>query len=109
MPDNLLDLTLLLQIIECLARQTSIDLQPIDQGGYGDEPIGLHVLVEFLGGGFVEYDGMVGFILDCTRGERCQLRMRRSRGLDCRWQDSSISSFPGVAVGRDEGNDTFSF
>ena len=67
MPHNLLDLSLLLQIIQRLARQTAIDLETIDERGDGDEAVGLDVFVEFVGGGFVEDDGVVGFVLDCRK------------------------------------------
>lgn len=65
MPHDLLDLPLLLQIIEGFAREGTIDLEAIDEGGDGDETVGLHVLVEFVRGGLVEDDGMVGFVFDC--------------------------------------------
>lgn len=64
--DNLLDLALLLQVIQCLPRQTPIDLQSIDKGGDGDEAVGLDVFVEFVRGGFIEDDGVVGLVLDCA-------------------------------------------
>ncbi len=73
MPHHLLNLSLLLQITQRLACQTAVNLEAIDEGGDGDEAVGLDVLVEFVGGGFVEDDGVVGFILDCVReGLRCQ-------------------------------------
>lgn len=65
---HLLDLTLLLQIIQRLARQAAVDLQPIHQRGDGDQAVGLHVFVEFVRGRFVEDHGVVGFVLDCGRG-----------------------------------------
>ena len=68
MPHNLLDLALLLQIIQRLPRKAPVDLQAIDEGGDGDETVGLHVFVEFVGGGFVEDDGVVGFVFDCLGG-----------------------------------------
>lgn len=67
MPHHLLNLALLLQIIQRLPRQTAVDLQAIDERGDGDEAVGLDVLVEFVGGGFVEDDGVVGLVLDCVR------------------------------------------
>ena len=63
-PHHLLDLSLLLQVIQRLPRQTAIDLQSIDERGDGDEAVGLHVLVEFVRGGFVQDDGVVGLVLD---------------------------------------------
>ena len=65
MPHHLLNLTLLLQIIQRLSRQTAVDLQSIDESGHGDQSIGLHVFVEFVRGGFIEDDGVVGLVLDC--------------------------------------------
>lgn len=65
MAHDLLDLALLLQILQCLPRQGPVDLQPIDEGGDRDETVRLHVFVEFVRGGFVEDDGVVGLVLDC--------------------------------------------
>ena len=64
--NNLLDLALLLQVIQRLPRQTPVDLQSIDKGGNGDEAVGLDVFVEFVRGGFIEDDGVVGLVLDCA-------------------------------------------
>ena len=69
MPNHLLDLSLLLQVVESLSRQAAVNLQPIDEGGDRDEAVRLHVLVEFVRGGFVEDDGVVGFVLDWRGGE----------------------------------------
>lgn len=65
MSHDLLDLALLLQLVQRLASQRAVDLQPVDQRRDRDEPVGLHVFVEFVRGGFVEDDGVVGFVLDC--------------------------------------------
>ena len=67
MPNHLLDLALLLQIIQRFPCQAAIDLQSIDERGDGDETVGLDVFVEFIRGGFVEDDGVVGLVLDCGR------------------------------------------
>ena len=64
-PDHLLDLALLLQVVQRLPCQAAIDLQPIHERGDRDEAVGLHVFVEFVRGGFVEDDGVVGLVLDC--------------------------------------------
>ena len=64
MSNNLFDLSLLLQIVQCLPRQTSIDFQPIDKRGDSNQAVGLDVFVEFVRGGFIEDDRMVGLILD---------------------------------------------
>lgn len=66
MPHHLLNQLLLLQVLERRSRQAAIDLESVDEGGDGDEAVGLDVFVEFVGGGFVEDDGVVGFVLDCT-------------------------------------------
>lgn len=79
MPHNLLDLALLLQILERLPRQTAVDLEPIDQRGDGDEPIGLHVLVQFVRGRFVEDHGVVGFILYWKGGVSCRVGREEGR------------------------------
>lgn len=64
MTHDLLDLTLLLQIIQGLSRKRSIDLQPIHQRRNGDESIRLHILVELVGCSLVQHDGVIGFVLD---------------------------------------------
>lgn len=66
MSNNLLDLTLLLEVSEGLASQAAVDLQAVDKGGNGDEAVGLDILVELLGGGLVEDDGVLGLVLDCS-------------------------------------------
>ena len=62
--NHLLDLSFLLQIIQRLPCETAIYLQSIHKGGDCDETVGLNVFVEFVGGGFVEDDGVVGLVLD---------------------------------------------
>ena len=74
MSHNLLNLPLLLQIIQRLPRQTAIDLQTIDERGDGDQAVRLDIFIEFVGGGFVEDDGVVGLVLDCLmekKGDKC--------------------------------------
>ena len=66
MSHHLLNLSLLLQIVQRLPGETAIDLQSIDEGGDCDEAVGLDVFVEFVRGGFVEDDGVVGLVLDCS-------------------------------------------
>lgn len=67
--DNLLDLALLLQVLQAPAGERAVDLEPIDEGGDGDQAVGLDVLVELVGSGLVEDDGVLGLILDCkSRG-----------------------------------------
>jgi len=66
MPHNLLDLSLLFQIIQRLPCKTTIDLKSVDEGGNCDEPIGLDIFVEFVGGGFVKDDSVIGFVLNLS-------------------------------------------
>lgn len=70
MLDNLLDLTLLLQVIEGLAGKTSVDLETIDKRSDGDEAVGLHIFVQAFGGGLVEDNGVVGLVLDCRKRKK---------------------------------------
>ncbi len=79
MPNHLLDLSLLLQIIQRLPCQAAIDLQSVDERSDCDEAVGLDVFVEFVGGGFIEDDGVVGLVLDC-------LRVNVSANASCRRQ-----------------------
>lgn len=67
MSNNLLDLTLLFEVGEGLAGQAAVDLQTVDEGSDGDEAVGLDILVELLGCGLVEDDGVLGLVLDCTQ------------------------------------------
>jgi hypothetical protein len=69
MPNNLLNLSLLLQIVQRLPCQASIDLQSVDERSNCDEAVGLDIFIEFVGGGFVEDDGVVGLVLDYCRTE----------------------------------------
>lgn len=65
--DDGLDLSLLLEVLEALAGQGAVDLEPVDEGGDGDETVGLDVLVQLVGGGLVEDDGVLRLVLDCSR------------------------------------------
>lgn len=67
MAHNLLDRSLLLQILERLAGQRAIDFQTIDKDGDGDEAVGLDIFLEFVGDGLVENDGVLCLVLDCNR------------------------------------------
>ncbi len=99
MPHDLLNLPLLLQIVQGLPRQTSVDLQSIDQRRHRDEPVGLHVLVEFVTGGFVEDDGVVGFVLDWWLGWLLVWVLgKRLGGFDEKW-----SGFGAEEAGRGHG------
>lgn len=66
-PNHLLNLPLLLQIIQRLPRQAAVDLEPVHERGDGDEAVRLHVLVQFVRGRFVEDDGVIGLVLYCLR------------------------------------------
>lgn len=59
-----LDLALLLQVLEALACQRAVDLKSVNQGGDGDQTVGLDVLVQLLRGLLVENDGVLGLVLD---------------------------------------------
>lgn len=65
--DDGLDLSLLLEVLEALAGQGAVNLEPVDKGGDGDETVGLDVLVQLVGSGLVEDDGVLGLVLDCRR------------------------------------------
>ena len=70
--DDLLDEALLLQVGKRLSCEGAIDLQSIDEGGDGDETVGLDIFLEFVGGGFIEDDGVVGLVLDYTKPQSQQ-------------------------------------
>ena len=62
--DNGLDEALLLEVVQALASQRAVDLHSVDEGGNGDQTVRLDILVELLGGGLVEEDGVLGLVLD---------------------------------------------
>ena len=64
MTDNLLDLSLFLEISEGLAGQAAVDLETVNESGDGDETVGLDVLVESLSGRLLEDNGVLGLVLD---------------------------------------------
>lgn len=63
--NNLLDDASLLKVSQGLAGQAAVDLETIDEDGNGDQAVGLDILVELVGDGLVEKDGVVGLVLDC--------------------------------------------
>ena len=67
MADNLLDLALLLEVSKSLAGQAAVDLQTVDEGGDGDQAVGLDILVETLGSLLLKDDGVLGLVLNCSR------------------------------------------
>ena len=68
MLNNGLDDALLLEVLDALPCQRAVDLHAVDEGGNGDETVGLDILVELLGGGLVEDDGVLGLVLDLALG-----------------------------------------
>jgi len=64
--NDLLDQTLLLQVGKSLAGQAAVDLETVNKGSDGNQAVGLDILVELLGGGLVEDDGVLGLVLDYT-------------------------------------------
>lgn len=64
MADNLLDLTLGLEVGKGLAGKGAVDFQTIDEGGNGDQAVGLNILVELLKGGLLEDNGVLSLVLD---------------------------------------------
>jgi hypothetical protein len=77
--DDLLDLAVRLEVLECLPCEGSVDLQAIDEGRNGDEAVGLDILLEPVVDLLVENNGVLGLVLDCAtvsggsllRGVRC--------------------------------------
>lgn len=66
--DDGLDDALLLKVGKALAGQRTVDLHSVDEGGDGDEAVGRDILVELLGSGLVENDGVLGLVLDLALG-----------------------------------------
>lgn len=67
MANDLLDLSLLLEVGKSLAGQAAVDLETIDEGGDGHQAVGLDILVELLKGGLLEDNGVLGLVLDCGK------------------------------------------
>lgn len=74
MAEDLLDLTLLLEISKSLAGQATVDLQTVDKGGDSDETVGLDILVELLGGRLLKDDGVLGLVLNYNSHEMSAFR-----------------------------------
>ena len=68
--NNRLDQALLLEVPEALPGERAVDLHSVDEGSDGDETVRLDILVELLGGGLVEDDGVLGLVLDLALGPR---------------------------------------
>lgn len=63
-PDNLLDNSLLLQVGQTPAGNGSVDLHSVDENSDGDQTVCLDILIELVGSGLVEDDGVLGLVLD---------------------------------------------
>lgn len=66
--DNGLNDALLLKVGKASAGQGAVDLETIDEDGDGHQAVGLNILVELVGGGLVEDDGVLGLVLDLSLG-----------------------------------------
>ena len=64
MSDNLLDLAVGLEVGKRFPCDRAVDLQAIDEGGNGDEAVGLDILLELVVDLLVENDGVLGLVLD---------------------------------------------
>lgn len=64
MSDDLLDLTIGLEVGERFPCKRAVNLQAIDEGGNGDEAVGLDILLELVVGLLIENNGVVGLVLD---------------------------------------------
>lgn len=82
MTDNLLDLAVCLEVGKRFPCERTVNLQAIDEGGDGDEAVGLDILLELVVGLLVEHDGVVGLVLDCipVSGESCENDVRERWG-----------------------------
>lgn len=69
MTNNLLDLALILEIGKRLPGERAVDLQPVDEGGNGDQTVRLNILLELVVGGLVEDNGVLGLVLNCSAGK----------------------------------------
>lgn len=67
---HLLDLTLLLEVLEALPGERAVDLEPVDERGDRHETVRLNILVELVGSGLVEDDGVLGLVLDYSDASR---------------------------------------
>lgn len=86
-----LDHALLLEVGEALPREGAVDLHAVDEGRDGHKPVGLDILVELVGGGLVQDDGVLGLVLDLALGPRdiayeyLRRGSRRRDGTGCRY------------------------
>lgn len=64
MSNNLLDLAVRLEVSERFPCKRAVNLQTIDEGGNGDEAVGLDILLELVVDLLIEDHGVVGLVLD---------------------------------------------
>jgi hypothetical protein len=71
--DNLLDLAVCLEILEHFSCERSVDLQAVDEGGNGDEAVGLDILLDTVVLLLGENNVVLGLVLDYTAisGDSC--------------------------------------
>ena len=81
MAHNLLDLTLLLQVLQAPPGEGAVDLEPVDEGGDRHETVRLDVLVELVGSGLVKDDRVLGLVLDCGRNAELAAVAVAARGI----------------------------
>ena len=87
MSHDVLDLSLLLEVLEALACERAVDLQSVDEGGDRYEAVGLDILVELVGSGLVKEDGVLCLVLHCdarkkdTKSANCVHRACRFLGI----------------------------
>lgn len=99
MRDDGADLALLLEVVQALAGQGTVDLEPVDKGGDGDETVGLDVLVQLVRGGLVEDDGVLGLVLDCIRASAfCDRSEGGSPHAEIRAREMRHGRAPSVVV-----------
>jgi hypothetical protein len=93
--NNLLDLAVCLEVSERLSCKRSVDLQAVDEGGDGDQAVGLDILLELVVGLLVEDDGVVGLVLNyaAVSGESCQ------KGAERAWSVVNVLSVAFEAAG----------
>jgi hypothetical protein len=79
--DNLLDLAVGLEVVEGFPGERTVDLETIDEGGNGDQAVGLNILLEAVVLLLVEDNSVLGLVLDCAA---CQWRfLQMTVGLGC--------------------------
>lgn len=75
---NRFDDPLCFQLSQSLPGKTSIDLQPFHKNTHTHKSIRADFFEEFVVGGFIEEDGIVGFVLDFAFGPFLLLGWERS-------------------------------